>query len=278
MKTIDIKEIQNGNFTELKPSMGGTQARLYTDLKKVYKIYRDELLKDVPYMRELQSKIKMLSTLYGLDDAVLPIEMIVDKSFFGDVFMGYSMKYLDGVTLHDLYENDKDFELFHGLINTSKATKRIHERRENIVLGDANLSNVMLISDDKGKHVIPKIVDFDGVQIGGIYNEFIPFSKTLIKFFIDRRESTYTLDITSNIDRLSYLLEFIYILFGANVYELSLQEYDNLSCEIKGLKDIKKIILELRDLDSDIPYIPYLHEVMNEKDEEAFVKRYEIMC
>ncbi len=277
MRKLNINDLNFDEFTRINSSFGGSSSNIYTDGDMVYKLYNYTTMSDIKLLKSFERRIKILSCIKDLSVVELPQDMIVEKTFLRFLLRGVSMNYLDGITLFDLYEKGREKELFEGIINASKGLEIIHERPENIVIGDTNFSNIMMLANQNGKNVIPKFIDFDSVSIGKEdFCQTLNFK--LVKFFTGRDRCIFNLEINSNLDRLSYLLEFMYIVFGIDIlYSLDLEEFDRLSSEIQGLKYLKPIINDLLDFNKEIPDIPYLHELFNEIDEEAFVRRYEII-
>ena len=69
------------------------------------------------------------------------------------------------------------------------------------------------------------------------------------------------------------LLCFIFSIFYKEIFEIDEYEYDKLSEKIKTLKNMKKIFVELKKRYKDLPYIPYMDELI-EKDEQYTFTRY----
>lgn len=274
MRRVNIKDLKFDEFTKINPSFGGSTSNIYTDGKLVYKLYNDTIMSDVKLLKSYERVINLLGQIRDLDVALLPRDIIVEKSFLRYILRGITMDCLEGVTLYDLYEQGREEEVFRGVLNASRGLKTIHDRPENIVIGDTNFSNVMMLTDKNGENTLPRFIDFDSVSIGNNIYEYVINSK-VIKFLVNTGKD---INVNSNLDRLSYLLEFLNIVFGIDsVHLLNLNELDRLSAHIDGFKDLKRVICNLLDTNNCMPYIPYLHEVFSEKDSDAFVKRYEII-
>lgn len=283
MKKIDINDVYEMDLREIRSSVGGSESKIYASENLIYKIYRDSdcFGEKLVYGNDHKKKLEMLSSLKDLKEAILPKDMIVSKGIFVSLCRGFSMDRIkDCISLYDLCnedENTRDAEIFKGIMNTSRAMKKIHKRSENIVLSDANFSNVLLEPNSESEYVLPRFADFDSVIIKGVNYHQYSFPNFLIKFYMDRFDYINANEINENVDRLSYLLQFLKVIFGLDIYQINMNEYDRLSEEMRSLKTIRKIVLELKDLDKKIPYIPYLHEAFKMEEEETFIRRYEII-
>jgi len=281
MQKIDVNKIYAMNLAKMNFSVGGSESNIYCSDSKVYKIYRDiDCYGKNLNLNSRKNIIKILSAIKDLEEAILPDDMLVRNILFSSICMGYSMDRIkDYISLYDLCDDgNRDDEKYKAIINSSKALQVVHNRPEGIILSDANFSNVLLLPDANGDYVIPRFADFDSVKVEGVNTNITSIPSFLLKFFMDRINYIDDSKIDKNMDRLCYLLQFIYVVFGFNIYEINMDEYDKLSEEMKSLKMFRNIVLDLRDLYKDIPYIPYLHEILDINEQEAFSRRYEIMC
>ena len=187
MKKINVDEIYAMNLQEIKPIIGGSESRIYVNDDKVFKIYKDRnsLGEKLTYGIAHKKKLELLSTLKDLSEAILPEAMLVSQGAFMDICRGYSMNRVKNfISLYDLCEDSyRDDEIYKAIINASKAMETIHNRPENIVIGDANFSNVFMLPDNNGKYVIPRFSDFDSVLIKGINQKEVNVPKKLIDFY-----------------------------------------------------------------------------------------------
>lgn len=106
-------------------------------------------------------------------------------------------------------------------------------------------------------------LDLDGCSIGNIKNERIPM---IISEYMGYK-NTY-LKINRNFDRLTFLLYIFDYIFGRAIFEVSQYEFDQ-KMEIHGfLKNIRKLFIELNKRNRMIPYVPYLYEFIELKEDE----------
>lgn len=254
----------------------GIECSLYADGNKAYKIFYEDFFKITGInAKKYMKKLIALSNIKGLDEAVLPEELIVNGKLVYENLRGFSMDYVDeAISLKDLSEDwGNTSYYFKALFNVSIGLKNIHDRPENIVLRDSNFTNVLLCKDCNGEYTIPKFIDLDSAMLGDFQgkdeNDFVMYINVMS--FLSERKEKIVFD--ANLDRLTHLIHFLNFVFGESIYELDMDEYDDMSEEINSLRNIRDVIIRLKDMDKSIPYVPYMHEFIDLSDEAVLSKK-----
>lgn len=264
MKIIDCKQIENQGFIET--NLHGSESRFYIKGDICYKKFKSKT--DVEYLKDKERKIEFLLDMKDLKDAVLPLSK--GYNFEEKVIDGYFMNYYPGsINMKALssFSNVKELRKFFMAVNLSSlALKRIHERKENIIVGDASYDNLIVLENPLG--FIEKVlcIDFDSVQIECIDCKYKLTSELLSQYFAYFNQKTYEHD--KNTDRLTRLLYFLNSFFALDIKELPLYEYDK-KCELSNtLKNLRHLFIELKNLEdiSKLPSIPYMFEVLDLTD------------
>jgi len=244
MERIDLSELSSKGIVNLEPDIH-SESEIYTDYKNVYKIFKDLTLRELMLKRK---KIEILSSLKNVKSAVLPNAEL----FIADKFMGYSMDYIDGVTLFKRQFGMKMIDYLSLLSEISKEMREVHYH--DIIFGDLSFFNI-LISEDGKFHFI----DLDSVMIDDKPADRVSY---LISEYYVYMNKCARFDI--NLDRLSLLLFVINYLFSLNLEEISMYEYDMKSEELPFLRDIRKTIVKLKNGKVNT-HVPYLDEVIDRK-------------
>ncbi len=263
-----MKKINSANLKTIgfkKSDLKGSEAQLYIKDDICYKKFKDN---DIKYLKDKERKIEFLSEMKNFEDAVLPLELGFDYN--KNIIDGYTMHYYkDAINMFELslITNVNELRKYYMAVHSSSlALKRIHDRHEGIILGDASYDNIIVIFHPFGMIEKTLCIDFDSVQISSIDCEFKVTSKLLANFYSDLGIKKY--EHNQNTDRLTRLLYFLRTFFALDLFELPLYEYDK-KCELSNtLKNLRSTIIELKKLmdDKKLPYIPYMHEVLDLTD------------
>ncbi len=251
MKSIEYKDFKKIPVKPLRV-YSSSEAHIYYNNKILYKIYKELTREEA---KRKNTKINILSQVKGLNEAVLPIDKIINKKGIYISLVGLTEEFIEGTTLWDLSKDSENFAKYLNALRTASiGLKRIHNRSENIVLGDANFDNIV-ISEDGRAH----FVDFDSVMIDKLKAD-------RISIFYDRFISNFKNDVkvNRNSDRLTFLLYFLNNLFNIDLNELSMYEYDYLGERLNTLRNLRTTVVKLKKTGS--AYVPYLHQVIDKND------------
>jgi len=259
MKSIDYKELMK---SDLHKSGYNTFADFYYKQNKFYKIFTKCLKYNLV---DTYRRLNILGEIKDLDIAVLPEELVESCANFKLSLRGYGMRLLNpSVSLHDLSEMpNRVKQYFSALESASKGMQQLHERPEDIIISDANFTNVHFEYNDIGIDMHPNFIDFDSVQVGGIESLYFPI---LTKNYYDSREEEY---ITSrNNDRLSYLIEFLNSLGFILSSGINMYQFDSYAEVLETFRNLRELVVRLSDYSKPVPDIPYMHEVIDLADAE----------
>ena len=136
--------------------------------------------------------------------------------------------------------------------------KEIH--KTDIICQDISFDNILI--DKYGNIKYCDIVDSCTYKN---YNS--PFISLLLNEFITnyRKEKYYI--PSKNMDRVSFMLSFYYLIYLEQLQKISKKKYHSLSDNINTLEITRKYANILVDKKSKIPEIPYMDELIDDKDE-----------
>lgn len=246
MNQIKIGDIDFPHL-QIVHSDNNLESTIYHDDKKAYKIFKGQNKNELKFKK---TKIEILGDGIQLPNVVMPQDVILSE----DYFWGYSMDYIqNSIPLYDfMTSNHEYFEIIRRL---SQTIAKIHQDPRNIVIGDLNFDNIVMDKDNNFH-----IVDIDSCQIAGIPNETI--SQILMLYLT--RTGISPKNINQNHDRLSLLLSVLTKLFNKHILTVSMYEYDKKAERIHELKDIKKVLLEVKK-SKTTPTVPYIHDIIPRK-------------
>lgn len=252
MDSIRLREIDFSTFQRLQQQ--GTTATIYRRddlcLKMLTGMTGEE--KDNIYLKFLDME--------GLkiDGVILPKGLIMENGRLQGYYMDYfdnskclsdefGVKYVDSKRLLDC------------ATSASKILRKIHEN--DIICQDLSFENILV---DINNNVM--FCDLDGCQYK---NHSAPFISLLLKnFFIDYRREQIT--ISKNLDRISMLLSFYYLMYEEELQNISRRQYDKLSSKINTLEILKEYANMLVNTSKQIGEMPYLDEVIDSSDTCVF--------
>lgn len=265
MNILSPKDIKKLSLRET--GIYGSEAKLLVSSNKKV-CYKKFTIQERSYLMEKARKLLFLSSIPPLEDAVLPQDIVYNSE--KNLLEGYLMDYYPNTpTMYKMstFYDEKGLRNFFMAVNlTSQALKRIHNRPEKIILGDASYQNLLILKDKTGVIMKSLCVDFDSATFGGLDFVNISTSELLGQYFAWLGIKSYNQN--QNTDRLTRLLYFLHAIFYLDFLDLPLYEYDA-ACELsRTLRNLRNVVLELKQLKSErnIPYIPYMHEVLDLKD------------
>ena len=248
MEQIKLSDINFQSLQKLKQQ--GTKATLYKDGNVCYK-FLDGLYDD-----EKESLYKKFLDMDGIkiDSVLLPKELIVKDG----KLQGYTMDYFpNSIPLSDRfsvrYVDSK--KLFDYVLKASKILRTIHENE--IICQDLSFENILV--DSNGNVAF---CDLDGCSYNGHIAPFI--SVLMKKFFIDYRDEKLLL--STNLDRISMMLSFFYLIYAKEIQYLTKRQYHKLSERIVTLENTRMYANMLVDRCNPIGEIPYLDELIDSND------------
>ena len=254
----NMQEIRLGdiNFDSLKKlgGHGSNLTSLYTDGEVCYKIYKEDYKLD-----DLYKKFRELDGL-EVDGVILPKDLVMNDG----KFIGYSMPYFkDSMTLSDKFSGrfiDKGLMLY-AFYTASNIVRKLHE--EGVVCQDISLENILI-----DVHGDIKICDSDSFAYKDYNSE--SFSRIFCLFLLKYRKQK--LNLWEDIDRLSLILIFYYLLFEREIQQVSKRKYDIASSEIKTVDNLWGIRDILVNKNKVLYNIPYLDEFISFSDSGTFDK------
>lgn len=268
---MDVIRLENINFDNLKhvSSKLNCEARLYTDNKICYKIFREELY--APWqLRRKYKKIKMLNKNSGeyLQGVVLPIDIIINR--MGKI-SGYTMKYIPDSQTLSHFKTEDTLLISKILYEVSQSVRKIHQDPRKIIISDLHFGNILL--DKNYQHYF---VDFDSCSIGRMLNETAPTSLSNYVYLTDSSKyriiketirelngyPSYT-ETNQETDKLCLILATLKYFFDKSIVNISEADYDKKCEEVPFLNNMKSCFLYLKKYPKWLE-VPYLDEFIPE--------------
>ena len=246
MKIIDIRDI---NFKKLELlEVFSSESTLYFDNEQVYKLYDKH---EVDVSKQKQEKILLLNECALPSNVVVPNTLIQNDN----LMYGCIMKYIKNSKPLIKYKNENVFLKL--LYEVSQSLSIIHNDARNIVVGDLHLNNILI--DNNQNHFY---VDIDSCMINGIREDRLP--RNLMQYLINR--SHYDIRASKETDKLCMILSIINALFDKDIDCLSMEEYDRKTIQTNMPIKLREVIIDIKNNKHDIPYVPYLHEIIESED------------
>ena len=255
MDKIQFKDIDFSNLQKLKQQ--GSTATLYKNGNMCYKIL------DGLYEEEKEELYKKFLEMDGIkiDNVLFPKELII----YDRKLQGYTMDYINNsMSLSDKFmvRHVDCRKLFDYILKTSKILRTIHNH--GIICQDLSFENILI--DEIGNVTF---CDLDGCSYK---NKIAPFISMLMKrFLVDYRDERITL--TTNLDKISMMLSFYYLIYGKELQKITKKEYHKLSDNIITLENSRKYANMLIDKRTTIGDIPYLDELININDDYIYDRK-----
>lgn len=232
----------------------GTKSTIYIQDNLCIKILDKYLQKE----KEILLKKTLEMDGLFIENVLLPKSIIIEN----EKLEGYVMNnFKNSIPLNDYfgtyrYVNCKEF--FNVIKKASIILKEIH--KTDIICQDISFDNILI--DKYGNIKYCDIVDSCTYKN---YNS--PFISLLLNEFITnyRKEKYYI--PSKNMDRVSFMLSFYYLIYLEQLQKISKKKYHSLSDNINTLEITRKYANILVDKKSKIPEIPYMDELIDDKDE-----------
>ena len=244
MEILDIRDIDFNKLENL--NILSSEATLHYDDKLFYKLYDN-----LENIDNKERKLLLLNDGVNDFDAVIPHILIKNKL----ITWGCAMDRVKDANSLIKYKKTDIFVLL--LYAVSLSLKKIHSDPRKIVVGDLHFNNILV--DKNGHHYF---IDFDSCMVDGIPQDRLPSS--LIGYVKNRNNFEY--EISCETDRLCMILSLVNSFFGKDIDSLSMNEYDEKAEQIYTLKNLRKLIVDIKNNLNGIPYTPYLHEVISIND------------
>lgn len=240
MKILDLRDIDFSKL-ELYDDVISTEGSLYFDDSLFYKLFDRD--KDIN-LENKEKKIILLNEGDVIPNLVIPNVLINNR----DKFCGCAMPNIKNARCLYEYRNSMLFMLL--LYEIAVTLKKIHNDPRNIVVGDLHFNNILI--DEKKNHYF---IDLDSCRISDVSHDRLPVC--VMKYAFNREISNF--DVTSSTDRLSMFLYVIYSVFGKNIDDVNIYEYDEKAEQLYTLKNMRKYFLEVKNnfgvIIDDIPYM-----------------------
>lgn len=248
MNIINIKDIDINKLNLVK--IQGSKSQVYVQGDTCYK-FVDGLYPDEKY--NLLKKFRNMEGI-KIDSVILPKDLIMH----GNSLVGYTMEYFqNSINLYDYFAHSRFVDSSDILSITAKVSKIMKKAHDSgIILQDVSFDNILI--DDNNQI---KISDIDGCSFNEIYG---PFISKLVYLFFELHDRSNRIDINKNLDRISLTLSMIFTLYHKRLEELSLSEYDELASKISDLRNMRDLIIQLKQ--RKIIEMPYLDEIITRKD------------
>lgn len=252
MEMIKYIDIDFNSLEKLKSQ--GTKATLYKNDNECIKIL------DGLYDAEKKALYGKFLDMDGIkiENVLLPKKLIIKN----DKLQGFTMDYFPNSTsLFDKYliRYVNTNKLLNDVFKASKILRTIHDN--NIICQDLSFDNILVDEDDKIVYC-----DIDGCSY---INHISPFISVLLKnFLVDFRNEK--IPVSFNLDRISMMISFYYLMYFKEVQNLTKRQYHKLSNKITTLENAEKYATRLIDRTNFIGDIPYLDELINLEDDFVF--------
>ena len=248
MEKINLNDINFSSLQKIKNQ--GTQSTIYTDGNICYKIV------DGLYPNEKKELYEKFIAMDGIkiNNVLLPKDLIIKDG----KLEGYTMEYLkNSISLTDKF-NKRYFDCDELFIYINKASKILRDIHNNgIVLQDLSFENILVNNNGD-----VSFCDIDSCSYNG--NSSLFFSILFKEFVIDWRKSN--LYKHEDVDKLSMILSFYYILYMQVLQKISKKQYHMLSDNINTLENLRPIANMLVNKKIDIYDLPYLDEYIDLND------------
>lgn len=252
MDKIKFRDINFSVLTKLQHQ--GTKATIYRDGATCFKIL------DGLYKEEKEDLYRKFLEMDGIKIAnvLLPKALIIQDG----KLQGYTMDYFkNSISLSDRFMiRYVDCRvLFECVLKASKILRVIHQN--GIICQDLSFENILV--DENGNVAF---CDLDGCSYRGHISPFI--SQLMKRFFVDYRDDK--MPLSDNLDRISMMLSFYYLVYFQEIQKLSKRQYHKLSDRIITLENSRRYANMLVDRNKPIGEIPYLDELIDLSDNFIF--------
>lgn len=245
MEILDIRDIDFSKLIILN-YIRSSESTLYCDDELFYKLY-DNLLT----ASRKTKKLLLLNDGEIVPDAVIPNILIKNKC----INYGCAMNNIKNSSGLIKYKNSDKFIFL--VNNVSISLEKIHSDPRRIVVGDLHFNNILV--DTNGKHYF---VDFDSCMVDGIPQDRLP--KNFMNYVYNR--GNFKFKVGSDTDKLCMFLSVLGALFGKDIDDLTMNEYDERAEKLTTLRNMRNYVMEIKNNSNTIPEVPYLHELISIND------------
>lgn len=249
MQEIKLNDINLESLKRLN-NRYSTYSTLYTDGETVYKIFQNPRSID---NRGLRNNFKDMEGL-PVEGVILPKDLIVDD----DILEGYTMPlFKNSETLSSKFSTiqiDKQ-ELSKAFRKASLIIRQMHNN--GIICQDVSLENILM--DAQGNVAI---CDPDSFSNKNYYSGV--YSKIFIKYLLGYRKTK--LRDLRDIDRVSLVLAYYYLLFDKEIQNVSKRQYNKLAREMITVENLRLLRDLLIDKKRSLDCTPYMDSLISYKD------------
>ena len=210
----------------------------------IYKVFKDF---DFETISHKEKKIELLNKTSSIKELVLPEKKIL----VNNKFIGYSMQYI--ANTKTLYDSKNIIGTYSKFVETfkkiSEVLKKCHSN--NIILSDLSFNNIII---DNNLNI--RFVDLDSAKINDLHSDKV--SGLINRFYKSHGGSIWDSQVSPEIDKLSLILLFIYMIFDTEIQYVSDLEYNdtiNKLCLSSQMLDIIELIKKFEHSKIDLPYI-----------------------
>lgn len=249
MQEIKLNDINLESLRRLNYRYS-TYSTLYTDGETVYKLFQN------PHSFDNMGLRKNFKDMEGLpvEGVILPKDLIVDD----ELLEGYTMPlFKNSETLSSKFSTlqiDKQ-ELAKAFRKASLIIRQMHNN--GIICQDISLENILI--DDQGNIAI---CDPDSFSNKNYYSGL--YSKIFVKFLLGYRKTK--LKGLKDIDRISLILAYYYLLFDKEIQKVSNKQYNKLAKEMPTVENLRLLRSLLIDKKKSLECIPYMDSLISNED------------
>lgn len=198
------------------------------------------------------------NVIWPKDEIVLSKKHIFNHTEYQTV--GNTMEYIDNaIPFYRLKEYNEDEQVYINMcINISKTLKEVH--KAGILLPDFNFSNILV-----DKNLEYYFSDFDSASLDGTIGAI----SSLSAYYLRKKGILIPDKAIEEYDKISLIMQFAGILLEDNILSVKEYNYDKKIEEHDVLKDVKKVIFDIKSSEGIIRNVPYLHEIIEGKEKNC---------
>lgn len=258
MDFIGKRDINLNDLEKIKCE-SSSEAFLYRDGNLLYKMYKNAQSKKV--QRKI-FKLLILNDGDKIENTIIPDGLVLDSSFL----LGSRMIFINSASsVYRFTDYEKSVRKYLNLINNiSQTLKTIHSDPRNIIVGDLNFNNILF-----DKNMNHYFIDFDSCMVDGIAADRIPM---ILKNYAKKR-GDYKFEINTDTDKLSLMLNTLYVIFGRHIDLVSMREYDEKAERLTTLRNAREFVELIKKDNQSIPEVPYIDELIHKEDIKVLARR-----
>lgn len=254
MEYIDKKDVNLKGAKKIKKRT--FESNIYIKGNKTYKMYKKlRFYKEMWRLGEKEHKVRLLEETCS-KQIVVPNGIILKN----DKLEGIRMDYINNLgTMYDffsVYEGDISKYLI-TCKNASLGLKEIHNDPLEIVVSDLNFYNILF-----NESLNTFYIDADSYEIG--HHQASSISSSFFAYCKLRGIQPYP--ACETFDRFQFVFEFLSVLFGTNIENISMKEYDEAVEQVETLKNMRLCFKQLKKFGDKIPNLPYVCDLISDHD------------